>query len=714
MKFCNLKNTIKLTGISVVTLFAIAAQANEMADLVADAISAHPMVKEKVHVYRQVLSDQLIASSSNRPSVDLQASTGLYNTESPSTGGNAVDYDSTRVELSVTQNLFNGYQSTNQIKQNESRAQAALYDLYDTADNIALDTIQAYLNVLKHKKLYQLARENVASHEGILSQIRERNSSGVGRRSQLQQTEGRVARAHASLIAQQNNLNDALTELHHLLGRYVEVTDLAEPTLPEIPREDLNTLIDQALLRHPAIKVASSNIEASQFEYQRSQSSRYPNLDLRLASEWGNDIGGVSGDTSELSLVLNLTYNFYNGGADKSDQSKKISAVYEQKDFAARIRRQIINTLRLAWTADESLQRQLKFFQQYILKASETVGSYREEFFIGQRDLIDLLDAENELNTANNDYTRAYFDLMAARYRVYESFGGLFDALNIQSELSENDFTIARIKANEKDELPLPKDEDKDKEEDLTDHCDNTLSQQSVNSYGCFQEGQVELAKLSVNSSPVAANDSLEVDGHGVLIISQSQLLANDTDINGDRLTISDFTKVANGQLALSKEKNLIYRPQENFEGIDSFIYTVSDSKGGTDTAKVSIKVVQGSLIDMSKLQLVNFKYKSSELTDSSKEKVDMIINQIKRAGDIQIRVLTHTDSIGSNSYNMRLSRERAQAMRKLLISRGLDPAYIEVQGMGEEMPIADNATKEGQAINRRGEFIFRARGTSF
>jgi outer membrane protein, adhesin transport system len=710
MKISKFKKIFRLVTFSTVTVFSISIQADELADIVSDAISAHPQVKEKVHVYRQVVSDQSIAASSNRPSVDLQASTGLYNTESPATGGDAVDYDSSRVELSVTQNLFNGYQSTNQIKQAESRVQAALYDLYDTADNIALNTIQAYLNVLKHKKLYQLAKENVASHERILAQIRERISSGVGRRSQLQQTEGRVARAHAGLIAQQNNLNDALTELHLLLGRYVEVQDLEEPLLPTLPSEDLNTLIDRALLLHPAVKVANNNIEASQFEYQRSKSSLYPNLDLRLASEWGNDLGGVTGDTSEVSLVLNLTYNFYNGGADKSDQSKKISAVYEQKDFAARVRRQIINTLRLAWTADESLQRQIEFFRQYIQKARETVGSYREEFFIGQRDLIDLLDAENELNTANNDYTKAYFDLMTARYRVYESFGGLFDALNLQSELSENDFTIARIKANEKDVLPLPEDEDQDKEVDLSDHCDNTLNQQTVNNYGCSLAGTVELSKISVNAAPIAGDDSLEVEGHGVLIIAQSQLLANDSDPNGDLLTITDFTKAMSGKLAFSKEKNLVYRPEESFEGIDSFTYTVSDGKGGSATASVSIRVVQSSLIDLTKMQLVNFKYKSTDLTDSSKEKIEKLIKQIKAAGEIQIRVLTYTDNIGSNSYNMGLSKARARAMLDLLTAHGLDPAYIEVQGMGEEMPIADNASKEGQAINRRGEFIFRAR----
>ncbi|MDJ0882495.1 MAG: TolC family protein, partial [Gammaproteobacteria bacterium] len=239
------------------------ANAEELFDVVRDSISAHPQVKEKVHVYRQVLADETIANSGWRPSVDIEASTGFYDTESPSTGNTSVDYDSTRVELSVTQNLFNGYDTTHQIEQTKSRARAALFDIYDAADNIALDVAQAYLEVLKQRRLHILATENVNSHETILAQIRERNNSGVGRRSQLQQTEGRLARANASLIAQQNNLQDSVTLLHQLLGRYVDPERMRDPELPALPPEDLNTLIDQALSNHPAMQVAMNNIEAS-------------------------------------------------------------------------------------------------------------------------------------------------------------------------------------------------------------------------------------------------------------------------------------------------------------------------------------------------------------------------------------------------------------------------------------------------------------------
>lgn len=699
---------ILLSWIMCYPAFAI-----ELSDLVADTISAHPEVKEKVHVYRQVLRDQTIADSGWRPSIDLEASTGFFETESPATGNSSVDYDSTRLELSVTQNLFSGYDTTYQIEQTKARARAALLDLYDTADNIALDAIQAYLDVLKQQRLLELASENVNSHEEILSQIRERNSSGVGRRSQLQQTEGRVARAHASLVAQQNNIQDSLTQLHQVLGRYIHPDSLIEPVLPDLPADNLNKLIDQALASHPAIQVARSNIKAAQADHSRSMSSRYPNLDLRLAYELGEDIGGISGDTDEVSLTLNLTYNFYRGGADTADQKKKISATFAQKEFAARVRRQIINTLRLAWVADDSLNKQIAFLRTHIDKALETKESYREEFFIGQRDLIDLLDAANELNSARNQHAEAYYDAFAARYRVYEALGQAFDAVNLEARLTDSNLTVARQDARADDTFPMPDDEDKDGEIDVSDHCDNSRPEALVNTFGCQHIEQNYIIdtkpEVKLNSVPVVENDYFNVDSNSMLILTRDQLLANDTDADSDPLTIIEIGKPANGKLAYSQDRNLVYRPAEGYIGADSFTYTVSDSKGATAVANatVHIKVREEQVIDLNKIQLVNFKFNATELTDISKIKVNRILEKIKATDDMQIMIRTYTDSTGSEDYNLSLSQRRARALEDLLISKGINSEFLFAEGRGEKDPIADNSTKSGQAINRRGEFIF-------
>ena len=690
----------------------------DMTDMVIDSISAHPEVKEKIHVYRQVLSDRNIAESGWRPSVDLEASTGAYSTESPFTGNQTEDYNSSNVELSVTQNLFNGYDTTYQIEQTEARARAALFDVYDTADNIALRAIQAYLEVIKQRRLYQLALENVAAHEEILSQIRDRNLSGVGRRSELQQTEGRLARAQASLIAQQNNLEDAATQLHQILGRYVDPLALSEPDLPSLPREDLDTLIDQALNDHPAMRVAASNVDAAQSDHRRSLRSRYPNLDLRLATQYGDDIGGLDGNTEETSLVLNLTYNFYDGGSKQAETQKKVSAIYEQKEFAARVRRQVINSLRLSWTADDLLVKQLKFLEAHVIKAGQTVESYKEEFFIGQRDLIDLLDAENELNSAQNQFAEASYDALSARYRVYEGVGHLFEAANVEFELDQGRLRVARLTTDAVDQLPIPVDEDADSETDPLDHCDNSLRGLAVNPYGCHEPvamPTVEPELPSQNSPPELQDDEFEIETNGILVITTAQLLANDSDADSDPLEIVDVSQPEVGRLAFNQNSNLVYRPVEGFTGLDFFKCTVTDNNGGaaTATATVKIKVREPEIVSLSKLQLVNFIYDEAELTEVSKAKVAAIIEQIKLAENITIEIYTYTDNIGSDGYNEALSARRARALEELLVNNGIDRGDIKAVGMGEKNPIADNSTEAGQAINRRGEFIFKAKSAA-
>lgn len=680
----------------------------ELNDFVSDSLSVHPSIREQVHIFRQVDQDRNIAKSGWRPSVDLEASTGSYETESPTTGLLKREYESNRAELSVTQNLFNGFDTQYQQQQTDARVSSALFEIFDTADNIALEGVQAYLDVLKQQKLVKLAETNVSSHERILSQIRERNNSGVGRRSELQQTEGRVARAHASLIAQQNNLQDAATALHEILGRYVQLKNLKEPGLPERPGNSLDELIDLALEKHPALKVASFNVQAAISDASRAKSNNYPTVDLRLAKEVGNDINGLDGDTDELSLVVNLSYNFYRGGADRAEERKKISAVHQNQQFAARVRRQVINTLRLAWTADQSISRQLTYLTTHIEKSRQTVDSYGEEFFIGQRDLIDLLDAESELNSAQNQYTDAYHESMAARFRILEAVGILFPALSLNVSVGEDDLQISKLNARGEDALPLVDDLDIDREKNISDHCDNTVLNNSVNDFGCHNQQAIRFGYNQVNQAPVVGDDQMEIEMNSVLVIPQSVLLENDTDADGDTLKLIDFTQPKNGAVAFDRKKNLVYRASDGFTGTDGFSYTISDGQNGVATAKVKLIVSDKSDVQLTKTQYVNFAFGKSTLTHVSHAKILGIVNKIRDMPYSEIEIFAYTDNIGSDSYNLALSERRAVATRKLLISLGLDGRKIKAFGMGEKNPIADNATSQGQAINRRGELRFK------
>ena len=307
---------------------------------------------------------------------------------------------------------------------------------------------------------------------------------------------------------------------------------------------------------------------------------------------------------------------------------------------------------------------------------------------------------------------------MSARYRVYEGVGHLFEAANVEFELDQGRLRVARLTTDAVDQLPIPVDEDADSEIDPLDHCDNSLRGLAVNPYGCHEPAampKIELELPNQNSPPELQDDEFEIETNGILVITPAQLLANDSDADSDLLEIVDVSQPEVGRLAFNQNSNLVYRPVEGFTGLDFFKYTVIDNNGGaaTATATVTIKVREPEIVSLSKLQLVNFIYDEAELTEVSKAKVAAIIEQIKLAKNITIEIYTYTDNIGSDGYNEALSAHRARALEELLVSNGIDRGDIKAVGMGEKNPIADNSTEAGQAINRRGEFIFKAKSAA-
>lgn len=102
----------------------------------------------------------------------------------------------------------------------------------------------------------------------------------------------------------------------------------------------------------------------------------------------------------------------------------------------------------------------------------------------------------------------------------------------------------------------------------------------------------------------------------------------------------------------------------------------------------------------------VHFQFDSAKLTAADKTKLDVIATRLKKeAPSAQLRVSGHTDSVGKDAYNQRLSEKRAHSVTDYLISSGVPRSnFVSVTGAGESHPVADNKTAEGRALNRRVE----------
>jgi len=116
---------------------------------------------------------------------------------------------------------------------------------------------------------------------------------------------------------------------------------------------------------------------------------------------------------------------------------------------------------------------------------------------------------------------------------------------------------------------------------------------------------------------------------------------------------------------------------------------------------RVQTEPAQTQVITLSDLLFV---FNQSDLTPTAKSELDALMSQFEDADVVSIKVVGHTDNVGSDAYNQALSERRASSVAEYLISQGVAPNKVTSEGKGESQPIADNDTDEGRAKNRRVE----------
>lgn len=437
------RSAVCVIGITIISMcfFSVVTRAQTSADgtirsAVLRAIETNAEVQYRFHVFKAADHDISAARSGYLPSVDLAASFG----EAQRDYDGRSAYRTNQAEISLTQMLFDGFRTSAQVNHFGSARQVRYYELLNSVELTALDTVEVFENVARGRELVALARENYAKHRHVLQQIDERVTSGVGRRVDLEQVRGRLALAESNLLIEAANLHDASARYLRVVGD-LPPAELTPANLSSTPLpDDVVSALELAYQGNPGFHAAIKNIVAAQATVKVERAGYYPRAELRARQGTTLNNNGFDerfdGDRygDEGVIELALTYNLYNGGANRAAIRRSLEEVNMARDQRDQACVDLRQSTQVAFNDSRRLTEQLMSLEQHRRASDKVRVAYSEQFNIGQRTLLDVLDAENEFFQASRAHVGALSELTIARARTLAAMGKLLPALNIVRE----------------------------------------------------------------------------------------------------------------------------------------------------------------------------------------------------------------------------------------------------------------------------------------
>ena len=428
-----MKKNLVLTLPLWVMISSVSAQTLQSA--VMTTIESNPDILAAASERQAVSKEVDQARAGYYPTLDLALGTGWEMTDNPNTrssGRDEVRLNRDEASLQLRQMLFDGMETKNEVLRQEYRTNSRASAVYSAAENTGLEAVDAYLNVLRQQNIVELAQTNLEAHQRTHDQIVLRSERGVGRGADMDQSLGRLALAEANLMEEESKLRDAETAFIRVVGEAPESLEL-----PEVPGEfipdNLEEAIAKAVDHHPTLRLANFDLESARAQHATAKAPFYPDLHLEVGTRVDHNIDGQVGTDKDVTAMLRLRYNLLNGGRDSARREETAFLINQAAEIRNNTYREVEESTRLSWNAWETVKRQMSYRQQHVDSSRKSRDAYRQQFSLGQRTLLDLLDSENEVFRAETALVNTSYDELYAQYRILNSMGLLLEGLNIKA-----------------------------------------------------------------------------------------------------------------------------------------------------------------------------------------------------------------------------------------------------------------------------------------
>ena len=417
------------------------AQAMSLDDAIAQTLARNPSLASAQSSYEATYASQFVSLADMLPNVTAFATSTVSNTDAEFYGTGAVnpaanigDTDTDSYGVQVTQNLFGSGRYVNAFRSKRAEIRSEAKNLIKTEQQIILQAVTAYLDVIRDELIAEVNEQNVVVLSRQLEAVKDRFEVGVVTRTDIAQSEARLAGAKSNYLSAQARLLGARAVYREVVG--LEPEDLFRPqSLPSLP-ESLEAARSSARAASPTLASAREMSDSGRYSAYSAIGMALPSVTVTGSHTFTEDPTTllVGTETEVTSVQVQVKVPIFMGGRSLAG----VSAAYDYRDALMRNVHAAANALErsviVAWNNYEATTTAISARQQQIAASEVALEGVREENNLGTRTNLDVLDAEQDLLDARVTLVQAERDQWVAAYALLSSMGHLTGArLGIQA-----------------------------------------------------------------------------------------------------------------------------------------------------------------------------------------------------------------------------------------------------------------------------------------
>lgn len=419
----NFKRTI-LSAFVLSVSAVFNANAETIFDAMSEAYNTNPTLHKERATSGAANEDSALARSGYRPTVAVGGS--YTDSHTRKTGNSTVDGYSKGYKGQVSQPIFNGFQTYNSVKAADSKAKAEIQNLYDVEQFVLLEAATAYLDVVQDEAIVKLQKNNEQLLKKELDETLARFNVGEVTRTDVAQSRASYAQAQSDLISAEGNLAISRDDYLRIVGKEPENVQFPE-NLSSLFPTDFDSAMRYAKDNNYGLLAAQKALKAAKYDVKSNEGALWPEVNF-TASSGKNTVSSHTGNnpsTRSTEYTLEMNMPLYAGGATRAKIRKSKYQRWAAQELLRDAERAVVSGVTASWEMMQTSKSNISSIQEQIKASAIALEGTRKEEALGNRTVLDVLNAYQTLLISQVSEVEARHDYYVSGLQLLQSMGKL-------------------------------------------------------------------------------------------------------------------------------------------------------------------------------------------------------------------------------------------------------------------------------------------------